>query len=162
MRHSKTAIAAILAAMAAAAHAGPTDLGSGPGTYSFSANHDSAWYVTLGPGTYDLSSSVASNGFNLTDVWFSTSKDHKDNGGNDLGLFTMNSPTDFSGSLESFTLTKPTTVFVDVNTDLGKLTNGAFNGSFTVSAVPEPTTLAMLLAGLGLFGFMGLRRRNRG
>jgi hypothetical protein len=46
------------------------------------------------------------------------------------------------------------------------ITNGAFddwvgvdNISFTnVSAVPEPTTYAMFVPGLGLLGFMGRKR----
>jgi hypothetical protein len=35
-------------------------------------------------------------------------------------------------------------------------------GQFTVSAVPEPETFAMLLAGLGLIGAIAARRRQRG
>jgi hypothetical protein len=37
---------------------------------------------------------------------------------------------------------------------------GAINGSFTVAAVPEPETFALLLAGLGVVGFQVRRRRN--
>lgn len=35
-------------------------------------------------------------------------------------------------------------------------------GQFTVSAVPEPETFAMLLAGLGLIGTIAVRRCQRG
>jgi hypothetical protein len=34
------------------------------------------------------------------------------------------------------------------------------NGAFTVTAVPEPESYAMLLAGLGLLGVAARRRRN--
>jgi hypothetical protein len=36
---------------------------------------------------------------------------------------------------------------------------GKFYGSVTVSPVPEPATYGMLIAGLGLIGFMGRRRK---
>jgi hypothetical protein len=34
-----------------------------------------------------------------------------------------------------------------------------YGGSFTVSAVPEPSTYALLLAGIGMVGFVASRRR---
>lgn len=39
---------------------------------------------------------------------------------------------------------------------------GAYGGYFTVTtaAVPEPTTSLLMLAGLGAFGFLALRRRG--
>jgi hypothetical protein len=36
----------------------------------------------------------------------------------------------------------------------------SYSGTLNVSAVPEPETYAMLLGGLGLFGFMARRRKN--
>lgn len=36
---------------------------------------------------------------------------------------------------------------------------GAFGGDLTIAAVPEPETYGMLLAGLGLVGFMARRRK---
>lgn len=39
---------------------------------------------------------------------------------------------------------------------------GAFGGFYNVSAVPEPETYAMMLAGLGVMGFMAARRRRQG
>jgi hypothetical protein len=50
------------------------------------------------------------------------------------------------------------------------LSNGAFrlslnggggNATFAISAVPEPDTYGMLLAGLGLFGFIARRRKQK-
>lgn len=37
----------------------------------------------------------------------------------------------------------------------------SYAGTLTVSAVPEPETYGMLLAGLGLVGYMARRRRNK-
>lgn len=39
---------------------------------------------------------------------------------------------------------------------------GGFGGFYTVTAVPEPETYAMMLAGLGIMGFMAARRRRQG
>lgn len=39
---------------------------------------------------------------------------------------------------------------------------GKFYGSIAVSPVPEPATYGMLIAGLGLIGFMGRRRNKAG
>jgi hypothetical protein len=37
---------------------------------------------------------------------------------------------------------------------------GLYNGAISVAAVPEPETYAMLLAGLGVMGFIARRRNN--
>src|SRR4051794_9576301 len=137
MHFLKPMTAVALAVMASLAHAGPTQLGTGPGAYSFTDNNDSAWYVTLGPGTYSFSSTVSSVGFDLTEVWLSTSKDHNSMGGNDLTDFNQNSSTQWSLLTYPVTFASTTNLFIDVNTKLGKLTNGNFAGSFWVSAVPE-------------------------
>jgi hypothetical protein len=115
MKLLKTMTAVAMAAVASAAYAGPTDLGTGPGLYSFADNHDSAWFVTLGPGTYSFASTVSSVGFDLTEVWLSTSKDHKSGNGNDLGDFNQISSTQWS-QMRTLTLAQTTDVYIDVNT----------------------------------------------
>ncbi len=39
--------------------------------------------------------------------------------------------------------------------------NGSYVVQYQVAAVPEPTGIAMMLAGLGAIGFMALRRKSR-
>jgi hypothetical protein len=163
MKASRAAFVAALSAFSVVAFAGPTQVGVGPGTYSWLDDHDSAWYVTLAPGTYDVTSAVVSDGFTLTNVWFSTTKSHKSvPGEGEIALFDMISTNHFDGSLDRYTVTAPTRLYVDINTDLGKLSGGAFIGTVTVTSVPEPASMALLAAGVGLLGLIGVRRRRRG
>ena len=160
MRFTRVVTAMALAAAAGAASAA-TDLGDGTGTYNFSLSHDRSFYVTLGPGTYEIDSSVTSDAMDFNKVWLSTSKDNhfSPKGDNDLALFTQNGPSDWSTS-HYITLTEATDIYVDVDTHWGKNTGGIFNGTLTVSAVPEPASFALLFAGAGLLGFMGMRRKR--
>jgi len=159
MNAFKLIATAALAAAAGLAQAGPEQIGTGPGTFTFEGNKDAAFYVTLGPGTYDFSSFVvADDDLALVDVWLSLSKDKKPNNGNDLSLFTEADAQHFSDTYGPLVLTQTTNIYVDVNTHLGKLQDSDYEGVLTITAVPEPATTAMFLAGLGVLGFVGRRR----
>jgi PEP-CTERM motif-containing protein len=163
MNISKIAAVAALALAGGLAHAGPTNIGDadGIGTFDFSGTKDSAFYVVLGPGQYSFSSDVTSQGEDLNGVWLSYTHNKKQGGKGDFYDFTENSPTSFSGFYSTLTLTEETKIYVDVDTLLGKHHKGAsFDGSLTVSAVPEPASVALLLAGLGMMGFVARRRKN--
>jgi len=164
LKISKLATIGAIVFAAAAAHAGSgldvTDIGSGVGTFSFEGTKSHGFYVDLDAGTYSFSSVVESSGsLRLGDVWFSQSRDRKSVGPHDID-FTGVGPQEFDGT-GSFTLTGPARVYVDVLT-IGSKNKGAYNGTLTVSSVPEPATTALLLAGLGMLGFVGRRRRNNG
>ena len=45
-------------------------------------------------------------------------------------------------------------------TDAGAGKNSTYSGTLNVTAVPEPETYALMLAGLGAVGFMAARRRK--
>jgi hypothetical protein len=44
-------------------------------------------------------------------------------------------------------------------TDTNGIADSSYGGSITVTAVPEPETYALMLAGLGVIGFLARRRR---
>ena len=151
-----------LALVSGAALAGPLELGAGPGTYSFSAGKDAAFYVQLGPGDYSFSSVVdALSPLALSDVWFATAHDRMPVPHSTLAIFTQTAPGSFNGAIAQLSLARTTDVYIDVNTDLGKYTDGNFNGTLTVSAVtavPEINSPLLLLSGVALLGWLARRR----
>ena len=50
--------------------------------------------------------------------------------------------------------------YVRVNGTMVSTTSGSFGGAIMLAPVPEPETYGMMLAGLGLVGFLARRRRN--
>ena len=94
-------------------------------------------------------------------------------------IFAIVSDTDFSSTFTYDGVTYMVSYF-DTNSSLNPLSvgackevgitgscygfatneNGLTSVNFSISVVPEPETYAMLLAGLGLVGFVARRRRN--
>jgi hypothetical protein len=161
MKFSKIAVAGAIAVAAAAAHAGPTEMDlAGPGSYTFSGFNTHSFYIDLDAGTYSFSSTITTTGTtSLSDAWFSESKDKKDKGPFDVA-FNQVGTSSWSGA-DTLTLTAPARIFVDVKAiTTGHKRSSGYDGTLTVSAVPEPATGALLLAGLGMIGVVGRRRKN--
>jgi len=170
LKISKFAAIGAIALAAVAAQAKPVSLTGSEdpvtsGSFSFEGTKDSSFWVVLDAGTYSFESSVQATGETLAGVWLSYTQNK--NEGHKDDIFSLSgdaSQTLYTGSFSQLVLAQPTKVFLDVNSILGKnAKNGSFEGTLTVtSAVPEPATTALLLAGLGMMGFIGRRRRNNG
>ena len=73
---------------------------------------------------------------------------------------TTAGPFSFGQLIGSFTVSTPAPL---VFTLVGSASpGGAYTGILNVTAVPEPETYAMFLAGLGALGLMASRRRQQG
>lgn len=69
-----------------------------------------------------------------------------------------------SGAIDVWTLTNDNLAlgnyYLQVSGTLVSNTSGSFGGVVILAPVPEPAAYGMLLAGLGVVGFIGLRRRQ--
>jgi choice-of-anchor C domain-containing protein len=119
------------------------DLAGSPGPGSISQSFD-----MIAGYTYILTFDMSSNGNNQADVTF----------GELLAeTFTVNTiPTTFTRSFVASSDNTTSLTFASVG---GKTNSGAVIDNVSVIAVPEPETYALMLAGLGLVGFLARRRK---
>ena len=124
--------------------------------------------LSFNPSIVQAGSFGAQAGAALPGDWFFTSPGAIDNtSGSILGVSASGSPFNGSGVVASFEFTALATGvsplnFSNVFLNLSDSGFDAANGQITVSApIPEPTSLAMLLAGLGFFGARRFTARSR-
>jgi hypothetical protein len=70
-----------------------------------------------------------------------------------------------TGAIDVWTLTSNNlavgSYYVQVSGNMVSATSGSFGGTVMLAPVPEPATYGMMLAGLGLVGFMARRRNSK-
>ena len=132
----------------------------------FASNGISAGRITFAlDQAYDLDSFTLWNDINVVNEGVRSFKlTFEDIGGNLLSSSaTLTAVSQFAPQVYSFaSVAGVKTVQLDVLTSSLQIEirEVAFNGVPTVSAVPEPVTYALMLAGLGLVGFMARHRKS--
>ena len=139
--------------------AGPALLGIGSGGHSTLGAFTDTWTFTVAPAnSFFLGMEVVPG--NSYGVTFSSVDI---TGAGLYGPFAFANTTDFSVPL-SPTLLAPGayTATVTGNTTIANgFYNAAVNFNNSLAPIPEPETYAMMLAGLGLMGFVARRRRQK-
>lgn len=131
-------------------------LASPPGAFAGAPLNDAVpfWFSTAGTGgTLANSSSFSRSSNSIASLSFDFSN---------LGTFLS---TDQRIARLDFSTTAPGVYPLSISVDAlngvgGSAVTPAFNGSFTISAIPEPTSVALLFGGLALTVSMRSRRRT--
>lgn len=132
----------------------PAHVSSGYFTFDLGATYNLSKFV-MWNGTYGLNASV--NGFSI-----STSNVSDFSTFTDVGIFTGNQQH-YGATVYDLQDTSARYVKLSIRGNFGSAFTGVGDIAFdtTVSAVPEPETYALMLAGLGLVGAVARRRQHQ-
>nr|WP_316642339.1 FxDxF family PEP-CTERM protein [uncultured Roseateles sp.] len=155
----KLALAAAIVATSGTAFA--NDVVAAPSftglTATFAALHSAGAFMDMFtftmPGITAANVSITTIGAGVADIDFTSAT---------LNGIPVALTTDAGGYVEllytpsDYALTGPLTLIVKGTSGA----NASYSGTLNVTAVPEPETVALMLAGLGVMGFVARRRRT--
>lgn len=149
MKLKQLAVAAAIAAASTGSFAAYGDIvftDSFSGTFNSAGAGSIGWNAgSLAPGVYNFEASVTSTG----NISISNGKFNSDPLANLTSKIVYGTGT-FAGGVMNVTFD-----FLS-----GAKPGGSYGGTLTItSAVPEPETYALMLAGLGVMGFIAMRRK---
>ena len=125
-----------------------------PATLTFATGVSSIGFLWGSPDLYNLLTVTSSTGVQT----FVANASAGNPGATSLGFVQANGNQDFSQYV-TFTGVGSTTILA-LGFSNSPASNAFESSNFSVSAVPEPETYALMLAGLGVIAFIGRRRRR--
>lgn len=128
------------------------------GNYAEGTSVDDRFGFTLNEASF-VSASLISNSLENASNFEFSSASLDGNSFTNLGPDTV-SNTQVQSWAVGRTRLDPGTYYLTVSGNATGSSGGAFSGMINVSPIPEPETYALMLAGLGVVGFLARRRKS--